>query len=101
MQIAKVRVQLNIVQNDMNEAAQEKNFMKALELKEKMDKLEEELNNLEEEMMESAAMAARPTCLSNAKRKVSAIFGWQCVSLFGKSLGVLTELMNWLNREPK
>jgi len=64
-----VRVKLNILHNDMEEAVQGKDFLRAQELKEKMDELEELHNRLEEQLTESAAMAARPAKRSDTAKE--------------------------------
>jgi len=72
VEVAKVRVKLNILRNDMEEAVQGKDFLRAQELKEKMDKLEEVHNRLEEKLTEAAAMAARPAIRSDTAKEKKA-----------------------------
>lgn len=56
VEIAKVRVQLNILQQDLEDAIQNKDFMKAQDIKIQMDQLDEEKNKLQDELTEATAM---------------------------------------------
>ncbi|TRY70433.1 hypothetical protein TCAL_09294 [Tigriopus californicus] len=58
--IAQVRVKLNIMKNDMEDAIQNRDFMTAQNCKVEMDKLEAEQNQLQDELIEVAAIASRP-----------------------------------------
>ena len=60
MQIAKIKVQLNELKNDMEEAIQVQDFVRAQQLKLQMDELEADQRDLQDELTEAAAMAARP-----------------------------------------
>ncbi len=66
IEIAKVRVRLNILKNDLDEAVQNKDFVRAQELKMEMEELDDDYNRLQEELTEAAAMAAKPSRISNA-----------------------------------
>eukprot|EP00095_Tigriopus_kingsejongensis_P007924 maker-scaffold1210_size55525-snap-gene-0.21 protein:Tk07924 transcript:maker-scaffold1210_size55525-snap-gene-0.21-mRNA-1 annotation:"condensin complex subunit 3-like" len=60
VQLAKVRVKLNVVKNDMDDAIQSRDFLRAQQFKLEMDSLEDDLAKLQEELTEAAAMASRP-----------------------------------------
>ena len=61
VEMAKVRVQLNILKNDLEEAIQNQDFVKAQLIKLEMDKLDVEQNKLQDELTEAAAMAPVPS----------------------------------------
>ena len=71
VQIAQVRVQLNILKNDMEEAVQNKDFLKAQNIKIEMEKLDIEQNQLQEELTEATAMAAKPNSANNSRHQVN------------------------------
>ena len=60
VQIAKVKVQLNELKNDQDEAIANKDFVRAQQLNLEMDQLKGEQERLQEELTEAAAMAAMP-----------------------------------------
>ncbi len=60
-----MRVQLNILKNDLDEAVQNKDFVRAQELKVQMEELDEGYNKLQDELTEAAAMASRPSRTSD------------------------------------
>ena len=64
--IAKVRVQMNILKDDLEEAIQNQDFMRAQQMKVDMDKLHTEQIRLQDELTEAAAMAPVPS--SDAKK---------------------------------
>ena len=76
VEIAKVKVQLNIMQHDLEEAIQNQDFIRAQEIKTQMEKLDEEQNRLQDELTEAAAMAAKPTTPKVRKfdKKIFSIF---------------------------
>ena len=59
--MAKVRVQINILKDDLEDAIQNQDFMKAQQIKSDMDKLDVEQNRLQDELTEAAAMAPVPS----------------------------------------
>ena len=71
VEMAKMRVQLNILKNDLDEAVQNKDFIKAQQLKLDMELLDTEHMRLQDELTEAAAMAAKPTPQVEEKEKVS------------------------------
>ena len=67
--IAKVRVQLNILKDDLEDAIQNQDFMKAQQIKIDMDKLDVEQNRLQDELTEAAAMAPVPSSGTKKAKK--------------------------------
>ena len=66
VEMAKVRVQLNIMKNDLEDAIQNQDFVRAQQIKLDMDKLDIEQIRLQDELTEAAAMAPVPS--SGAKK---------------------------------
>lgn len=69
MELAKVKVQMNILQNDINDAVDEKDFLRAQELKLQMDSLDQEQKKLQEELTVADEKASRPS-VDNAAKNV-------------------------------
>ena len=67
--IAKVRVQMNILKDDLEDAIQNQDFMKAQQIKIDMDKLDVEQNRLQDELTEAAAMAPVPSSGTRKAKK--------------------------------
>ena len=61
VEMAKVRVKLNIMKHDLEEAIQDQDFVRAQQIKVDVDKLEIELVHRQEELTEAAAMAPVPS----------------------------------------
>ena len=59
MEIAKIRVQLDILHNDMTDAVEDKDFLKAQEIKVKVEALLKEQAELEEKLTEIAERAPK------------------------------------------
>lgn len=70
VEVAKIRVQLNILRDDLESAIQNQNFVEAQELKLKIDQLDTSLQKLQDELAEAAAIAPVPLPQS-ASKKVS------------------------------
>ena len=70
--MAKVRVQLNILKNDLQDAIQNQDFVRAQEIKIEIDKLDDEQNKLQDELTEAAAMAPMPVSRKISKENVDA-----------------------------
>ena len=68
VEMAKVRVQLNILKSDLEDAIQNQDFVQAQQIKSDMDKLDIEQMRLQDELTEAAAMAPVPASASGTKK---------------------------------
>ncbi len=67
--IAKIRVKLTELKDEIDEAIQNKDFVRAQQVKLEMEQLEEEQTKIEDELTEALAMASRPVSAEKQKAK--------------------------------